>query len=336
MITVKEIAKLAGVSPSTVSIVLNNKSKERKLSEETVSKVLAVAQKHGYRPNVQAVGLRVSPDSDRFRIIIFWTADYRASMMLRFIKSIEREILAQHYTYEVLLRPYKNGQLKNALTEELIRSCHGVIVCNASEEDMQYLDSNSFTRPVVLYNRYSKLHTTANVDDAEIGAFPAEIFISHKKKHPALVTYPVTFNGMNLRNNVFCYKCEEAGLPAPPVYVAPAGLEGGYQATRDLLKDHPETDCIFYTSDILALGSLKYYAENDISVPDKIEFIATGNYEDDWCINCYPSVSVVRIPIEEMGAQCLRSLHSLMTYKKQDKESVRLPVTYIPRDSCPK
>ncbi|MCL2576473.1 MAG: LacI family DNA-binding transcriptional regulator [Defluviitaleaceae bacterium] len=56
MATIKEIAKEAGVSPSTVSIVLGGKSVERKISEGTQEKILAIAKQRGYRVNIAARG----------------------------------------------------------------------------------------------------------------------------------------------------------------------------------------------------------------------------------------------------------------------------------------
>ena len=335
MITIKEIAKLADVSPSTVSIVLNNKAKERSISEATVAKVQAIAAKNGYRPNVQAVGLRVNSDDDHFRIIVFWTADYRAQMMLRFIHSLEQEILVRHYKLEVLLKPYNSGHLQEALTDELVRSCHGMIICNSSESDMEYLENNQFSRPIVIYNRYSYYYTTVTLDDKEIGTIPAEVFASHQRKHPALITYPVTFNGMNIRTNCFSARCQEAGMAAPYIYTTPATLDGGYEATLKAFSEHPEIDCIFYASDILAVGSLKYFNQNRIRVPQDIEFIAAGNYEDSWSSGVYPSISVVRLPIEEMAAQCLGALHSLMTYHELKSDSIECKVQYISRESAP-
>ena len=189
MITIKEIAKLADVSPSTVSIVLNNKAKERSISEETVARVWAIAAENGYRPNVRTVGLRV--------------------------------------------------------------------------------------------------------------------------------------------------KCADAGMNDPYAYITPATLAGGYEATVQALKEHPEIGSIFYASDILAVGSLRYFNENKINVPQDIEFIAAGNYEDSWSECVYPSISVVRLPIEEMAAECLRTLHELMNYRTPDNNSISLKTSYIARMSSP-
>ena len=58
MVTIKEIAREANVSPTTVSLILNRKSRERKISPKTEKRVLEIARRMGYLPNLQAVGLK--------------------------------------------------------------------------------------------------------------------------------------------------------------------------------------------------------------------------------------------------------------------------------------
>ncbi len=127
MVTIKEIAREANVSPTTVSLILNNKSKERKISAQTEQRVLQIAKRMGYLPNLQAVSLKKATGQFSYRIIIFWVADSRAQTMLRFFRSIEATIEEEKLPFEVLLQPYRAGSLQLALKNELILSCHGTV-----------------------------------------------------------------------------------------------------------------------------------------------------------------------------------------------------------------
>ena len=153
MVTIKEIAQAANVSPTTVSLILNRKSKERKISPLTEKRVLEIAERMGYLPNLQAVGLKKAGSLFAHRILIFWVADSRAQVMMRFFRGIEENIENNHLPYEVLLQSYRPGQLQHAMRNELLLSCHGIIVCNPSESDMEFLDGSNFPRPLILYNR---------------------------------------------------------------------------------------------------------------------------------------------------------------------------------------
>ena len=68
MVTIKEIAREANVSPTTVSLILNNKSKERKISAQTEQRVLQIAKRMGYLPNLQAVSLKKATEIGRAHV----------------------------------------------------------------------------------------------------------------------------------------------------------------------------------------------------------------------------------------------------------------------------
>lgn len=335
MVTIKTIAQRANVSPSTVSIILNGKEKERKISPETVQKVRRIIADSGYKPNVQAANLRASRNHSDYRILIFWIADSRAESMIRFFKSIEAEIMVQNYSCEILLKSYKAGQLESAMTEELILSGHGIIICNATERDMEYLDSASFPRPVVLYNRYSAKYTTVTMDDRTIGTIPAQVLVSHGLKKPAIITSPVTFNGMTLRINLFSYTCVENGMQEPWIYYTDNSKRGGYEATLRLLEEHSDVDSVFFLGDTLALGALRAFYETGILIPEQVKLISVGNNVLDQCEVCLPSISVIYLPIEDMAVECLHRLYHLMSYQENAIRSISLPVTFIARESCP-
>lgn len=335
MVTIKSIAQQAHVSPSTVSIVLNGKAKERKISPETEARILKIIAETGYQPNVQAVNLRNVRSPFQYRIIIFWVADSRAQTMIRFFKGVENEIERNEYSCEILLKSYKLGNLKEAMTEELLLSSHGIIICNSSEEDLEFLENNEFPRPIVLYNRYSSKYHSVNMDDKKIGILPAEIFHKRHRSKPAIIAAPATFNGMTMRTNIFSYSCLEYGMASPVICSASDSKRGGYEAAQQLLKDHPDTDCIFFSGDTMALGALRAFHESKIKIPDSLDLIAVGNNLKDQCDVSYPSISVVYLPIEDLAAKCLLLLYEQMIYKHNLPDSITIPISYIARESCP-
>ncbi len=335
MVTIKEIAREAKVSPTTVSLILNNKSKERKISAQTEQRVLQIAERMGYLPNLQAVSLKKGGGRFSYRILVFWVADTRAQTMLRFFRGIEAAIQEEKLPFEVLLQPYKAGSLKDALKEELLLSCHGILVCNAAEADLEYLDANQFPRPLILYNRYSKKYSSVVMDDRSIGSIPGEIFASHGKKHPAVITTLPTFSGMSIRRNLFAYTCCSRGMEEPVVYCCQPTGRSGYETTLQLLREHPETDCILYMREGLALGSLRVFSELQIPFPGKLEFIAIGDSALDFSQVCLPTLSVVHLPLEAVASECTKLLHRQMRAAGDSITSKVIPVTYIPRESCP-
>ncbi len=337
MITIKEIAKIVGLSPSTVSIVLSGKAQERSISRQTVEKIKRTAAEYGYVPNTPAIRLRLASGVTIYRIVIFWTADFRESVMLRFIKEIERRILNEKSVeFEVLLKVYKNDHLREAMTEDLIRSSHGAIICNASAEDMAFVEGSRFPRPVVLYNRYSERYPSVTLDDTRIGELPARAFGQHRCRHPAIITSPSTFSGMDLRWEAYARTCADCGMEPPAKIICGSGIRDGYLATRELLAGRPDTDGVLYSSDELAMGGLRYFHEAGVEIPGQVKLIALGYSSLKNTELSIPALSVVNIPIERAAARCLTILTRLMRYEPSDpSETESIVSEYIPRESCP-
>lgn len=95
MATIKELAAYTGLSPSTVSIVLGGKAQQRKIPESTQRRVQEAAQALGYRPNISARRLRDPEAKESMVVAVFWTEDFRAPMMVRFLRGLRRAIEAQ-------------------------------------------------------------------------------------------------------------------------------------------------------------------------------------------------------------------------------------------------
>lgn len=338
MITIKEIAKISGLSPSTVSIVLNGKAEERKISSQTVKKIQTIASEHGYMPNTQAIGLRIAFNVTTYRIMIFWTADFRVSIMLRFIKELENRIMDdKDMDVEILLKPYKNDHLREAMSEETIRSCNGMIICNASAKDMKFIENSRFIRPIVLYNRYSHTYPCITMNDKLIGRLPAEAFAKHGCRHPAIVTSVSTFSGMDVRNDIFETFCVDHGMERPVKIVCESSRYDGFEATKQLMETHPDIDSVFYSSDDLAQGALRYFLQKGIEIPGRVKIITIGYSDLAATEMSYPSLSVVNIPIEEAAGRCLEILVQLIQYREVNPlENESLLSEYIPRESCPK
>ena len=94
MPTIKDIAKAADVSIATVSIVLNGKGKERKISEETQKRIFEIAHAMNYVPNQSAKKLRVA-QSDSYSVAFYWATDFRINYLARITLGLQREIMRQ-------------------------------------------------------------------------------------------------------------------------------------------------------------------------------------------------------------------------------------------------
>ncbi|MDR1902021.1 MAG: LacI family DNA-binding transcriptional regulator [Treponema sp.] len=106
MPTIKDVAALAGVSRTTVSIILNGKAEERKIPPETCDKIEWAIKELDFRPNMNARRLR-STQIQRPVIAFYWPLDYRINMLAWFLNSIQSECKRKNLTVNLLLSPIK-------------------------------------------------------------------------------------------------------------------------------------------------------------------------------------------------------------------------------------
>lgn len=334
MATIKDIAAQAGISASTVSIVLKGNGDARKISAKTQQNVLRIARELGYTPNMQAKVLR-GGGSTKAIVTLFWASDIRVHMLARFFNGLQAELMRLGYPCELQIKPYENDHLQEAMSERTLLGCNGMIVCNPSERDMEFLEYAHFNIPAVLYNRYSGKYITVNMDDEKIGRIPAQVFAAHGKRRPALLKAPATFNGMDLRTSTFERQLCDAGLEPLVTVTIPDTMKGGYDGALQLCRMDPLPDCLLCTSDIIAYGALNAFHQKGVRIPEQLEVISVGNGNPDYQEYAIPSLSVVNLPMEDMAALCLRRICEVLTSFSYTPGSTELPVHYIARESCP-
>ncbi len=211
MANIKDVAKLAGVSQSTVSIVLNGKSDARMISKATQKKVYDAVKRLDYHPNVAARRLRESGQVGK-SVALFWANDFRAPMMVRFFRGLEEALEESGgEEIEITIHPYINDKLYKEEPFLISNKCNAIIVANASEKDLRFLDSIDPLVPLVLYNRPSAKYSTVSVDDEKIGKAAAVHLCKKGYKRPALLTAEYAFEGMKTRDTSFCDELEKRG-----------------------------------------------------------------------------------------------------------------------------
>lgn len=335
MITIKDIARILNISPSTVSIVLRGEGEARKISRKTQQRIMETARKTGYTPNVQAKVLRGGTPK-RMVVTLFWASDIRPYILSRFLIGLQESLIRHDYGIELQVCPYRAGHLSESMTDHAMLSTNGAVICNASDSDLAFLEEAEFPVPIVLYNRSSSKYPTVSMDDAVIGRLPAEAFLRHGCKRPAIVRSEAAFRGMDIRTDAFAAKMTENGCREPAVFTVTDTAEGGFAAGHAIaaLKEE-RPDCLLCTSDVIAIGALKALIENGIRVPDQIQMISIGNGAAEFTAFSTPSVSIVELPMEEMADACLQRLHRAVAGMDLTPDSVIVPVRYTARESCP-
>lgn len=334
MATIKEMALQLGLSPSTVSIVLAGRGNERKITPETQQRVLALAQKLSYRPSIAARTLRSGSDGEESLVVaVFWADDFRAGMMVRFLRGLRQGINSCKRPIRLLLFTYTNGQLCLEQALQSRTECHAAIVCNASANDQEFLEQTELPVPIVLYNRHSEKYATINVDDFDMGAQAAQALADNGCHRVSVLTSEPVYSGMSLRTKGFEEAAARRGMEMAAMCYCENSLPGGFDALISLKPDQLP-DGLFCGSDGIALGVLRALWEKRVSIPNDIRIVSIGNSDRDTEEYAIPSLSTVFLPMENMAAECLYMLLRVIEGSEVPPCSRKLPVHYIQRESC--
>lgn len=317
MPTIKDIAKAADVSIATVSIVLNGKGKERKISEETQKRIFEIAHAMNYVPNQSAKKLRVA-QSDSYSVAFYWATDFRINYLARITLGLQREIMRQEKPVHLTVVPYKVDELQKQLEREQNKFFNGIIIANMSDKDMDYLEKASFPCPVVLFNRTSDKYGCVTMDNYKIGRNVGRHFIKKGCYHTGVLTHDTSFPIMRMWMKGFLDVFAEAGHPiaAEDIILCNTSSASAVEVCEDLYRRSKMPQALFCESDVLAHGVLYACHNLGLIIPNDLEVFTIGITMPELNDFAIPSLSRIDIPMGLIGEECTRLITALIEKKK--------------------
>lgn len=305
-VTVNDIAARAGVSVTTISRVLNNKSKIYRISKQTEKLVLQAAKDLNYRPNHVARGLRLKKTQTIGLVV--------PDISNPFFAYVTRKI--QTYVYESGYSLIVCNTDENQETEirqiELMRSkgVDGFIIMPVGisyDHIKELLDDDI---PMVLLDRcFDDLKTNSVVVDDYKGAYEAvELLIKNGHRRIAVIQgLPNTYTN-NARVSGYKDALEKYEIPLDESLIVGNDFrkENGYIETKFLLKQKDKPTAIFTTSDLITLGALQAIYEEKSRVPEDISLVAFDDTDYYTFLTC--PLTAVGQPKDIMGQVAVKLL----------------------------
>lgn len=337
MPNLKDVAALAGVSLSTVSIIVNNKAEERKISKETTERVLRAIDELGYRPNIAAKKLKLGAN-EPVTVALFWTFDFRRGMITRFFAGLQEQLASAGFLRNIVIYPYVGGKLHEELASFTDGHFHAAIIANATPEDLRFLEQQNLSLPVVLYNRFSERFSSVNLDDNKIGELAAAHLTNKGYIRPLVIGSHSSFPGATKRRHAFVGTMLDKGIPmgTDELLYVENSVEGGYQFAKQNLAAFTEkgVDSFFCDSDAIALGMQSAFTADGAAIPKRFGIIAVGNGEPQYAQYSNPSLTVIDIPMQQMATACCRLLETALTRQSTwQKEELYFKTELIARGS---
>jgi len=339
MAGIKDVAFRAGVSPSTVSIVLNGNAEKRKISKEMQGKVLRAMEELQYIPNNYAKYLRHG-EKPRYSIALFWSFDFRRVMMTRFLSGLQEGIDNSQADASIVVYPYAVEGLYKHRGVLMSGAVNAAVIANADNADIEFLEKEDFPVRAVLYNREHDKFNSVNMDNAKIGKIAAAHLYEKGYRKPAVVYGDRNFQGASLREQSFFDETASLGstVDKGAFFEAENSAKGGAECAGRILEKcsgigAEMPDSFFCASDAIAIGLTNFLTGKGIRIPDDVGVIAIGNGEPQYSKYNNPSITVINIPMESMALAAYEMIYEQRYLQEFKPQSIFFETELLPRKS---
>lgn len=323
MPTIKDVAKLAGVSIATVSNTLNG---GRYVSPPLRSAVLSAVRSLGYVPNGVARSLR----RRHTQTLGFLVPDITNPFFSGLVKAVERA--ARKQGYQVLLSSSEeNPELEFDLTLALASRQVDGLIAVPTGDSTEYLEHLGL--PVVLLDRIGRSESLdrIGVNNAQAAQTGTEYLLA--QGHRRILLLVSTLELANIRERVEGYRraLEAAHLPYHPEWVVACGREANsVEAAITAIQTHCPT-ALFAATNRLSLIAVRAIRHLRLAFPEEISLLGFDDFE--WSTLLEPYLTTVVQPLEAMGSAALELLLARIKDNDRPPQTLLLPCELAVRQS---
>ncbi|WP_406671531.1 HTH-type transcriptional regulator GalS [Raoultella terrigena] len=296
MITIRDVARQAGVSVATVSRVLNNSAL---VSPDTRESVMKAVTQLGYRPNANAQALATQV-SDTIGVVVMDVSDAFFGALVKAVDTVAQ----QHQKYVLIGNSYHEAEKERNAIEVLIRQrCSALIVHSKALSDEELGDFMQHIPGMVLINRIvpGYAHRCVGLDNVSGALMATRMLLNHGHQRIGYLSSNHGIEDDSLRREGWFKALQEQGIIAPNSWVGSGSpdMQGGEAAMVELLGRNLGLTAVFAYNDSMAAGALTTLKDNGIVVPQHLSLIGF----DDIPISRYtdPQLTTVRYPIMSMA-----------------------------------
>lgn len=332
MSSIRDVARAAGVSVTTVSYVLNNKGS---ISEETRRRVLDTVERMSYRRNTAARSLRDAAT----RIIGYaWktpTHDVHISLLMESFLHHVMQAVEEYDCRLLLFESHTNEEHELDVYKDLVGSgrMDGIILADPVRADKRVAFLSEQLYPFVMFGRtQTELdNTTCWVDvDGFVGIYQATThLIAQGHQRIAFVGWPKGSSSGDDRASGFLEAMNEHQLPIIDSYLVPGvnSSQSGYDSMYQLCQLNEPPTAVVAVSDTIAYGILRYTYEANIKIA------VTGF--DDLMLDPFlcPSLTSVRQPVQQAATLLVEMLFNIIGETLPDPKHHLLEPSLIIRES---
>lgn len=309
MVTLKDVARLAGVGMATASRVISGK---KPFSADSAAKVQAAIEQLGYRPSPIARALSMQSTN----AIGVYVPNFRGPFYGRMLHAIDLELRALNR--QMVIANGHGGedvrdQALSGIEFLMDRQCEGILLTTYALRDSDILGLwERFPHLVVVNRNVEGMHSHCfTVDHKTGGALAARTLLAQGHRHIAVIKGPEAAPDNRLRLQGFYEALAEAGIAvdAVPAAVGDFTAGSGWTGAETLMAQRASMTAVFCCNDQMAMGAMARLQSLGVSIPQDISVIG---YDDiDMAAWMSPRLTTIRIAVNSMGLNACRRLSNL-------------------------
>ncbi|MGZ4159554.1 MAG: LacI family DNA-binding transcriptional regulator [Neobacillus sp.] len=333
--TIYDIARVANVSKSTVSRVLNNQSN---ISEEARERVLKAIEELNYQPSKLARAL-----SSGFDAIMVVSRSAKTTANNPFFSEILHRISknAEEENFDVILQTSKNSkdELEKCIAKIKEKMIKGIIMLSSPANEDFFKQLDVFNIPIVVigkvdgeYKNILSVDTNNYQDSYDLTKY----LIDQGHKDIACLHSPLDYHVSIDRLEGYKNCLKDHGLPLRKEWIINSGytVDSAYESANRLLLPHNRPSAVFATDDLKVMSIYKSASKNGISIPNELSIVGYSNSSIAPFLS--PSLTSIEIPVKSLGDIGTKLLFAKIKERKNMSSRTIIPTEKIIQNSVAK
>ncbi|MBF7019942.1 LacI family DNA-binding transcriptional regulator [Staphylococcus sp. 18_1_E_LY] len=322
-VSIKDVAREAGVSVTAVSHILNDN--KQRFSQGTIKKVLDAKEKLGYIPNKNAQQLRGS----KTKMIGVLLPSLTNPFFSTIIQSMDEH---KPDNVEIIFLTTINKGLEENIKHLVEHGVDGLVIGRLIDEPENlnaYLTKHKIPYVVLDQSEDNGFTDIIRTNEHEGGKSAAKHLIDYGHTNLAIIQPYELMANMKNRIDGFEQYCGVHNIPNPKKINTELSKLGGKNAVNQLISQ--EVTGIFAINDEIAIGAIRALIDNNFAVPDDISIIG---YDDiDFAQYMNPALTTIAQPIDEIGKVALHQILKKVEGLSSKTEKIELPTQLIVRET---
>jgi LacI family transcriptional regulator len=324
--TMRDVAERAGVSPTTVSRVLNN---THYIAEETKARVLEVVQELNYFKNVHARRLATGK-SDLFGLVI---SDIANPFFPEVIRGFQTAAWDHGFDTLLLNTEYSQDRTQSIVRKLVESDVRGVAIMTSSIDNAATHELTSAEIGVVFSNLCSADKFVSNITVDYSGGISQAIEHATQLGHrrTAVIAGPEGNRTAATITQGLIVGLSRRGMKPVTVVNSDYRVDAGASAVKEILHAPKTPTVIFCGSDLIAMGAMSALEEAGVKIPEDISIVGIDNIS--FATLARPPLTTINVPREQLGATAFQALERMSQLKRHRGAEYTLKTELVVRKS---